>query len=238
MLSHITSRSAPQIFRVNSGALRVTDPCYDLEVRCSGQIDNVANGQWLAHVGYYKDEIDMTSCQKWLGKLQAQYDKSDVITKAFMQRELDRLKNECEGYIGRVAYIHVCHESVAAEADNPDLFSYEPSNDFEVGVDSGQAGIFDLAEYAKALSDKEADSQNREERGSQFSQFYQQVCYLTSKEASFGVLPFGAVSSSGYGDGGYRCYVLKDAAGTPEEKIVAALILFIGDQTDEDDCDD
>ena len=65
---------------------------------------------------------------------------------------------------------------------------------FEVGVDSGQAGFW-----------------------------YRHVCDITLSKMSAGVLPYGAVSSSGFGDGGYTCYTHADENGV----IDFAFIVFI-----------
>jgi len=35
-----------QVFGINSGAVRVTDPCYSLETWCAGTLENVRNGLW------------------------------------------------------------------------------------------------------------------------------------------------------------------------------------------------
>jgi hypothetical protein len=95
-----------------------------------------------------------------------------------------------------------------------------------VGVDSGQAGFFDNALYP--------DTERTGEYGD-VNTFYGKVCTLTHDEKDRsvvgGVLPFGAVSSSGFGDGGYDCYVRRDEMG----QVVAAKIVFI---TDEEEIDD
>ena len=70
---------------------------------------------------------------------------------------------------------------------------------FTVGVDSGQAGFFDEAYYQDdsvfdALPDAEHNFQ---------SVWYNHCCDLTLGEQQAGVTPFGAVSTSGYGDGAY-----------------------------------
>lgn len=88
----------------------------------------------------------------------------------------------------------------------------------DVGVDSGQAGFFDDAKYPEDPHEDDA--------------FYDSVCNLTLGPNSGGVLPFGAVSSSGYGDGGYNCYV-----SYVNGEIVAAKIVFIGDESEEEEDD-
>lgn len=87
-----------------------------------------------------------------------------------------------------------------------------------VGVDSGQAGFFDSEVY----------------RGSQDKVFYKMVCHLTSRPLGAGVYQSGAVSSSGWGDGGYDLHIAKK-----DGKLIAARIVFISEDelalNDEDD---
>ena len=108
-----------------------------------------------------------------------------------------------------VIYAHLANAA-------PDwAFNFVEVPDFEVGVDSGQAGFFDAARYVGG--DDEA--------------FYDQVCELTLEGICAGVIDFGAVSSSGYGDGSYRCFVAKNLQG----EIVAAKIVFIEEEEMLDD---
>lgn len=53
--------------------------------------------------------------------------------------------------------------------------------------------------------------------------WYRHVCDITLSKMSAGVLPYGAVSSSGFGDGGYTCYTHADENGV----IDFAFIVFI-----------
>jgi hypothetical protein len=88
---------------------------------------------------------------------------------------------------------------------------------FEVGVDSGQAGIYDEDYYRQYHSEDDCNDD-----------WYKEVCDLTD--------PFGTkdgkcvVSSSGYGDGGYNCYLLRDK----NNEVVGFQIVFIEDEEDED----
>lgn len=91
------------------------------------------------------------------------------------------------------------------------------------GVDSGQMSVFDLSAYR---NDKEAEgrdlSQWKPDKGAG-EQFYAACCVLTCyAENSAGVLPHGAVSQSGYGDGVYPVYVKKNEQG----KVVAVKVKF------------
>lgn len=90
---------------------------------------------------------------------------------------------------------------------------------FEVGVDSGQAGFFDDAFYQNDTVFEELPAP-----GFAIGDlWYRHVCDITLSKMSAGVLPYGAVSSSGFGDGGYTCYTHADENGV----IDFAFIVFI-----------
>jgi hypothetical protein len=125
-----------------------------------------------------------------------------------------------EGIWGRrVAAIEVKHE-------NCGVYRLE-AQDFEVGVDSGQAGIFDYEYYAKYHTDtNESDHVDDD--------WYDRVCNITlARESAGAVDEFGFVSSSGYGDGGYTCYAAKNKDGY----IVAIRIEYIDEEEWEDEND-
>jgi hypothetical protein len=118
----------------------------------------------------------------------------------------------------RVSAIEVTHQ------DYDVVISLDPE-DFEVGVDSGQAGIFDYGYYKKHHTD-------RNERNHVDDDWYYKVCTITlSREAAGGVDGLGFVSSSGYGDGGYTCWTTKNEEG----KIVAIRIEFITEEYEEEE---
>lgn len=92
--------------------------------------------------------------------------------------------------------------------------------DFEVGVDSGQAGIYDEEYYNQYHTVDDCDED-----------WYDAVCDLTD--------PYGTkdgkcvVSSSGFGDGGYDCFTIVENG-----EIVAIMILYIPDEDDDTSYDD
>ncbi|MCY8549383.1 DUF4241 domain-containing protein [Bacillus haynesii] len=98
-----------------------------------------------------------------------------------------------------------------------------------IGVDSGQAGIYDIDVYRN--NDCIGDIQNEfcfdiEKDG---EKFYALNCDLTlGTELHGGVINNGVVSSSGYGDGSYDLFTSKDDNG----KIVAMKIVFIDEEKD------
>lgn len=97
----------------------------------------------------------------------------------------------------------------------------------EIGVDSGQAGIFDEGTYP---SDQETTGKlgSLRDLNRKAISFYDECCLKTcGDEGSGSVKHFGsgAVSSSGYGDGSY------DVSGKIEDgKLVAVQITFIEDE--------
>jgi hypothetical protein len=103
---------------------------------------------------------------------------------------------------------------------------------FSGGVDSGQFGFFDFANYrndegAKDLKKHDFGENYDRESG---DEWYRACCDLTLGEESWGTLPFGAVSSSGYGDGSYMVRGIKDDEGL----YVAFCVEYIGQDEDED----
>jgi hypothetical protein len=96
-----------------------------------------------------------------------------------------------------------------------------------IGTDSGQAGVYDLAHF----HDQSLVPQNIKWTVGQPGPadpkdlWYSYCCELTLAKPEGGVLPFGMVTSSGKGDGGYEYSVARDAAG----KIVGVWIVFVDD---------
>lgn len=238
-LPTISSTSLERSFEVNSGALRVTDPCYDMDTWCAGTLEDVKNGKWLAHVGYNIDEGELEMVRKWhqnkIDELQALIDaaKDDDDRKVLeiwygqRIRELKE-KDPVEGYIGRVAYIAIRHESAIA-CTPPHLKNFTES-EIHVGVDSGQAGFFDLEPFA-AQSETAIENGNYNQ-DTEHGKFYRSICEQASEgeEHVPFIVPFGAASSSGYGDGGYSLYFLRDKDGL----VIEAIIIFIAEYDEEE----
>lgn len=105
-----------------SNKVRITDPCYDMNVWCAGTLDNVLSGNYECYLQQVNDD-------DW-------------------------------GI--RVANIEVRHQK---------YLNVEPTEyiaDLEVGVDSGQCGIFDFYMYQDICMDEQKSND-----------FYDTVCNLT-----------------------------------------------------------
>lgn len=106
----------------------------------------------------------------------------------------------------------------------------------DIGVDSGQCGIFDSGNYPQGDSTGEYEDKNG---------FYGKVCELTLNDNSndddsiphstYGIVDnFGVATSTGYGDGCYTAYGIMNDAG----ELVAVKVVFLEDEIEEDYWDD
>ena len=110
---------------------------------------------------------------------------------------------------------------------------------FNVAVDSGQAGVFDSANYQNDESIAhltDADRLYAEDKIRWPEEpWYSWCCDRTLGEAGAGIVPNGAVSSTAYGDGSYECTLVKE-----DGLVVGVIIDFVGEEEEDDDyeCDD
>lgn len=130
-------------------------------------------------------------------------------------------------------------EIVAHHVDHTPM-SHEYRLGFDqIGVDSGQAGIFD-AQFFKDDELVDGIPHLGEFGICSEAPWYSLCCDRTLYEGEnnenphhvcgAGVVPYGCVSSSGFGDGRYECFVIEK-----DGKIVAVKIVFLTDDEDEDD---
>lgn len=99
----------------------------------------------------------------------------------------------------------------------------------EIGADTGQIGIFDLKHYQ---DDKVVPINHKWTLGPNGTPiannelWYSFCCEMTDTKKFANVMPFGVVSRSGHGDGGYYYFVARDQDGT----IIGVKVVFIDDQ--------
>jgi len=87
-----------------------------------------------------------------------------------------------------------------------------------IGVDSGQCGFFDDKYYPENTGDYEDENS-----------FYYKCCSATERDC--GLVNYGVVSRSGYGDGSYGCFILEDK----DENVIGVKVVFIEECEDDDD---
>ncbi|ATW58055.1 hypothetical protein CNR34_00122 [Pseudomonas phage nickie] len=258
-----TILSKRQGFDVKSGALRVTDPCYSLDTWCAGTTSNVMNGRWLAQVGQHREAMDKWTKERFEKEIAELENPEEQIRVKQLQEaiknldglELEEAQKNLKGLIGfyeshalrefgrcwgnpddwsgRVAFLHIRHESVANEPIDP--LSFVPNDDFQVGVDSGQAGFFDLAPFELVAAQKEHKGDTPEHEA-----FYEACGENTLGSEMWGIVQgMGCVSSSGYGDGGYKLCERRNEAGELIEARIVYMLegseMFPGIGGDEED---
>ena len=123
-----------------------------------------------------------------------------------------------EGVWGdRVAYLLAYHAE-SANYVHLDTYLWQDTG-FQIGVDSGQAGIFDTSVI-------------RNDKGTAaWDAWYDAIIELTNPAS---VLEGGSVSSTGYGDGLYSCYVIKDN----QDQVIAVKLDFSVVADEDEDWDE
>jgi hypothetical protein len=117
----------------------------------------------------------------------------------------------------RVQYFVVVLQEFSEQVDD---LAFEYDSETSIGVDSGQAGVFNAAYFKK----------NRKSED-----WYDDVCDYTLEENFAGCIDDqGFVSRSGYGDGCYDLYTVTDA----DDKIVAIKVVFVDDYDEDFENDD
>ena len=200
-------------FTVNGTEIRVSDPGYDKEVWCCGTIEDMAPGKYKAFVAYSEDP-------DWGRRVEMLL--------------IKHASSQCQTRSAN----YVCSDEDKIYWS----YGWERVP-ITVGVDSGQCGFFDEAMYyvpESVLKNqawvrrmnaqiKELTTQNRLEEAQKVKQklldaigklptdfddvWYTACCHLTLGDVEAGVIPYGAVSASGYGDGSYDCFVRRELNG-------------------------
>jgi hypothetical protein len=135
----------------------------------------------------------------------------------------------------RVSRLSVIHKGYVMECE--DESNWEEHS--EIGVDSGQAGIFCETSYrndeiVESITTPEVDFVLSYDDGAG-DKWYGKVCKFTLTEPQWGLYDTGVVTSSGFGDGGYPLDVVRNDDG----EIVGMRITYIfPDVEDEDEEED
>jgi len=146
--------------------------------------------------------------------------KLDNVLPGLYNVEVER-HDEGTGWGVRVSSITVIHKD------------YEDTDDWEqhseVGVDSGQCGVFCMTSYrndeiAEGITTPTLDNPfvlPYNDKGG--DKWYEKICHFTLCEPQWGLYDTGVVSSSGIGDGLYPLDVMMDG-----DKIVGMRLEYLG----------
>jgi hypothetical protein len=108
----------------------------------------------------------------------------------------------------------------------PSVLIWEKQSDY-IGVDYGQTGVYDLAHFHDhALVPPDIKwTFGQATPADPDDLWYSYCCELTGSRREGSILPFGVVTNSGKGDGGYEYSIARDTTG----KIVGVWVLFVDD---------
>ncbi len=131
-------------------------------------------------------------------------------------------KHDAEGWGNRVSMLMAVHTD---HEDSILKWKLEGTRGI-IGVDSGQAGIFDIKSYRVnpdnvEMGDGDVSFFGTIADDSDEEQWYTRICSHTLGEKHWGTYNNGVVSSSGFGDGGYDLFVAR-----VNRKVVAFAIDF------------
>jgi len=105
-------------------------------------------------------------------------------------------------------------ELIALKSDNF-IPTFKENSGIHVGVDSSMAGIYSDSFFFGGDQDTE-----------QGKTWYEQCYKALRNPSNGGVIPGGCVSSTGFGDGGYECFIDRNG----DKKVVGIKIVFISKQ--------
>lgn len=182
-------------FNINSGSVKIGDPCYEPDVWCLGHCDDVLDGVWKAKL-FRADKSEI----KYGPRNTALF----AFNKKYFENHFGFDDIEVERFIKGSYITQFC-------------LNYEL---WQLGVDSGQAGIYDLHNYIVNKENKSDDwCWNNNSK----------ITLYDELEAGINPDKMGCVSSSGYGDGTYDYYCYYNKEGY----VVAILIMFIEGEENE-----
>jgi hypothetical protein len=134
----------------------------------------------------------------------------------------------------RISTLTAHHKNFPASSD--EIQEYGKLLTFDGGVDSGQFGYFDFDGYRKdeTIKDIERVCNSNEHIICANEPWYSICCDRTLGKEQWGVIPLGVISTSGYGDGSYSTFGIKNDDG----EYVGFTTIFINFKEREEDKDD
>jgi len=217
-------------FEVISGTIVASDPCYEIPTWCQGLIENCKKGKWNAEiVKSDEDDWGVRSAELIVCK---DGEKGLTFDNWKMQ---DFEAGVDSGTFGFYDIDHYRDDSIVTD----DMF--EMNDVISVPDLNKEDGIREYHVHKSSWRPRKDDDEDGNRwyhiNGAKTLGCNAPVgIYKDVKDVKMslgGVIPFGAVSSSGFGDGGYTCYTIENEDG----QVVAIKVVFIGED-ENDDWDD
>ncbi len=216
------------VFHLTSNQLRVTDPCYTKGTWCAGVLENILPGSWIAEkvvatnkeTGGWGDRIAELCI--WHGDYIGNVDAHEL-TEIHVGVDSGQAgffdeSQYPEGETGEYMDLDTFYGKVCEGTKGEYRITVEQMYDEE----TVQYMIESYAKDGKTLPETSIEHMRTATRTRS------EPDYLGIANVGFGV-----ATHSGYGDGGYNCYVGRNDKG----EIVAARIVFISDEDEENDED-
>ena len=235
---NIIGYAKPLPFNITSGEMMVTDPCYEKGTWCQAELEQVKLGQWFGSVAY-SDEQRVAQLMVW-------HESATVTDPSSDFPSCDEFAAGIGVDSGQASFFDSAHYPDDPSKDQPfydmvcDWTLSSPDKDQLIaagvyrltGELLSQSGMEWLAFYkAKQTEGKVCIGRGP---GNDMEAAFEDRSQLSSFVAEHGLGGFGGnehgvASSSGFGDGGYECYVERNATG----EIIAARIDFIVPEDEE-----
>jgi hypothetical protein len=264
-------------FDVETGRVIVSDPCYDKGTWCAAEVPNVRNGTYTASIiksdegdwgvrvkelhAYHDssgfpgaidpvwerldDSIGVDSGQAGIFD-EKYYDNDELLPENYTYtvstlrhdkgykctdgviRSFLEIRDIVEGMSNQELLEHdLCKladptalKRILRNMENdgsPSIFNF-------VVLDSDDDHTVTVREEVTTTINKDTESSYGD------TIWYSICCDNTLGEEGGGTIPYGCVSRSGYGDGGYSAYIVKD-----NDEIVGFKIVYIGDEEEDED---
>jgi len=242
----IIGLAQPQKFQITSGQMLVTDPCYDKnedDLKYQAKLQ-AKNGTWFA-TAEYSDEGEWGTR---VSRIIAWHESQKLGADTFMLPVYDSEIGVDSGQAGFFDFEK--YPAFPRDEQNEDTF-YEKVCDLTLsGV---PYSVLEKVGYAPSHQNNLTEELKTLRESSNFDdiQEYEIKRYMDGPQfnrkklpdvlnefnslGKFGTIDFGAVSSSGYGDGGYSLYVNTESSGD----VTAVCISFLEEEDEsnpEDEC--
>ena len=225
-------------FEIVSGVVRISDPCYDKKTWCAGKITDVLNGTWKAQVIKKKEVYEYVGKVEAWAKGQSFTDHCNVLIA--VHESFDKLVHTDKRLTTINGGMDA---GMAGIFDDKFYKKNYKKDYFQVGrleYDYSSTSHYRThdVEHAQAMLDKSKQISSRKElipiyeemlaqandrltnpkaldysKAAPTRDWYEICCDKSLSNVGAGVIDYGVVSSSGYGDGGYSTYAVYNQDG-------------------------